>query len=61
MAAVTVARGHGVPGWTGVAGVFEMTLGRSTLPRLLLHMWSGANKLLTHTNTICHSAILLSE
>ncbi len=52
-----------MPGWTGVAGVFKITLGLSTLPQMSLHMWSGANKPLAHTQThsICRSSILLSE
>lgn len=48
-----------MPGWTGVAGVFKITLGLSALPPMSLHMWSSANKPLTHS--ICRSSILLSE
>lgn len=40
-----------MPEWTGVAGVFEISLGLSALRPVPLHMWSNTNKLLTHKQT----------
>lgn len=51
MAAVTVVRRYAVPEWTGVAGVFEISLGLSALRPVPLHMWSNTNELLTHKQT----------
>ena len=35
---------HGVPAWTGVAGVFKIIFGASALTQMLLLRWSFANK-----------------